>query len=150
VVSCRGPPASSAVRAVWTAFVESCRPPIVIHVPCAYSVPSRPLTSSYSYRLLVRSADYGSVTIYQLPLVVVVGPSFFICAGWCRPIGVELRRSSPFSRTASDASQRCSHLMHGAVAGRRYSASSFTAPLRSAFNTHSATYLTLYRRVLPK
>jgi len=35
-------------------------------------------------------AGYGSVTIYQLPLDVVVGPSFLVRAGWCRPIGVEL------------------------------------------------------------
>jgi len=73
-VSCGDSLASSALRTVWTAvtaFVDYCRPPIVLHVPSANAVPSRPLISSSSStgwidpRLTIRSN-----TMWQTLLVV--------------------------------------------------------------------------------
>jgi len=62
-----------------SSYVDPCRPPIVLHVPGANSVPSRPLISSS------RSTGWDANTMWQSLLVVVTGPSFFVRAGWCRP-----------------------------------------------------------------
>jgi len=113
--------------------VESCGPPIVLHVPNADSFPSRLLTSSCCYRLFVRSVDVRLIRHLSAATGRRLNPSFFIHISWCCPISgcsshVDFRylnSSGEFrfslSRTTSfpsDASRLLSHSMLGAVVGR--------------------------------
>jgi len=147
-VSRRGPPASSVLHAGWTAFVDSYRPPIVLHVPARTQFPPGRwyLPTAIPTVGPIRLAAVRSPSmIYQPLLVVVFGHSFFVRASWLvssdrrgahrsHVDSVKVNSVSPFSHTASfpsDASRRRSHSLLGAVVGLPH-VPSFTAPPWSA------------------
>jgi len=142
--------------------VESCGTrTIVLHVPNADSIPSRSLTSSCCYRLLVRSADVRLVHHLSAVTGRHLDPSFFVRISWCCPIGAG----------SSHVNFRHVNLTVNSVLPISYDivpiecfTASFSVDVRSCCwssvvgtclhsldpGSHWAMYLTLYRIVLPQ